>query len=327
MKDDCESYSENTINPFPYSFGVMPSVISSRISNWNDVDTIFGYDGSNWLFYDPDDIDSSTLISLQKGQAFYIDTKSDSGFVLGNQFYGTKCDENDITGRGYTIYNGCNQAYQVCPANTKCSQITPQAKITTPLIEDFTDCSMCWFLNSFANPNVLIWTNCPNNPECRCLKSGLCNSPNVYQTNISSVPFSVTEYTIGCYDPSQQKVLWIINSTGENTTQEALINKSINITAETPSIKSENSIISLGAWINTNLGTAYGSMLIAFICSIFFATTLFFKMEDKKIENFVVPFYSILGGFSLPGVEFFPLWIWLLMTVFTGVMIFWKAKG
>lgn len=319
----CGEYISSSTYAWPFEYTLVPEQLGNYLERVSDLSIIYAYNGITWDYYDSSNKIGSTLKVLKRGQQFYIITKTGNSYKLGIQFYGTKCDMTDYSGRSYLVYNGCSITSGQCPLNTKCSQITPQAGITTPLIENFVDCSMCWSLNSVVG-NKLIWTNCPNNPECRCDGSGFCKA-NSFATNVSTVPFSVTEWAIGCYDPYGQKVLWIVNSTGYNTTEEAMINQSLNQTPQTPT--APNSITSLGAWINTGLATPYGSMLIAFICSIFFATTLFFKIEDKKIEGFIVPFVAILGGFSLPGVEFFPLWIWLVLTIFTGVLIFWKTKS
>lgn len=319
----CGDYLSSSTYAWLFEYTLVPEQLRNYLERISDLSIIYAYNGITWDYYDPSNRIGSTLKVLKRGQQFYIITKTGNSYKLGIQFYGTKCDQTDYSGRSYLIYNGCSITSGQCPLNTKCSQITPQAGITTPLIENFVDCSMCWSLNSVVGEK-LIWTNCPNNPECRCTGSGLCKA-NSFTTNISSVPFSVTEWTIGCYDPYGQKVLWIVNSTGQNTTEDEIINKSLNQTTPTPTLP--NSITSLGAWINTGLATPYGSEIIAFITALFFSVVLFFKIESKNIESFVVPFIAVLGGFSLPGVEFFPLWIWLVLTIFTGVLIFWKAKN
>jgi hypothetical protein len=146
---------------------------------------------------------------------------------------GTYCDVYDPTHRGIitTIDYTCeNDKYYLCPENSLCTQITPQVNITTPLIENFTDCSKCSYVftsNIWGLNPVLLWTNCPNNPECNPGPNSVCLSgtnpiiftcPGVFITPTDTVPASAYEYTAGCFDPALGWVPIVIDQNGNQTT-------------------------------------------------------------------------------------------------------------
>lgn len=150
---------------------------------------------------------------------------------------GTYCDPNEISLYGSTDkiitspdYTCNNDMLYQCPSGSLCTQITPQVNITTPLIENFTDCSKCIYVytNVFLVP-VLLYNNCPNNPECRSainnasgswrsnchVGGGIITCPSVFITAEDSVPASAEYYTAGCFDPSLGWVPIVINTTGD----------------------------------------------------------------------------------------------------------------
>lgn len=130
---------------------------------------------------------------------------------------GSYCDIHDPFHRGIITtpdYSCQNDTYTLCPEGDLCSQLTPVANTTTPLSESVSLCSVCWFAHTLTGAGSgsaptcpaskgfssgCLWTNCPNNPECECL-GVFCNSK-ITIVNITSIPVSVNDYTVGCFNP------------------------------------------------------------------------------------------------------------------------------
>lgn len=140
-------------------------------------------------------------------------------------------------------YANCtNITYFNCPNNTFCSQITPAINVSEYLSQSSGGmldwCKGCWFINYRPDPifhyNILAVyaTNCWNTTstpwtvynECNCNQIGYCSS-NIYETdNITNVPYSITQWSAGCFNPTTGKYSNVINGTGLNTTIETMIN-------------------------------------------------------------------------------------------------------
>lgn len=97
--------------------------------------------------------------------------------------------------------------------------------------------------------------------------------------------------------------------------------------ASCPTGVSGGVVTSLGTYINNLFGFNGGTAIIAFIASASISMYIFLHSSSKKLETFIIPFFVFMAGFSMPYVDFFPLWIYLVMVTFSGVIIFWKAKG
>ena len=338
-----------------------------------------------------------SIANSSTGYSLSYDTKENGNFMpymvvnftlLNNcttEIIGTYCDPIELAQYGSTRvivttpdYTCLNDKSYLCPSGSLCTQITPQVNITTPLIENFTDCSKCFYVYALAgilgNP-PLLKTNCPNNPECNpgissngsayfssCLWGPLnpllVTCPGVFTTPSTTTPASFEQYTAGCYDPTIGWVPIAIDQNGNQTTINDLtisifgnnttlatpqltncpnsttscyiVNNSVCVPVTctpTTGYSGPNSITSLGAAVNSQLGTPYGTSVISFMASAALGMFIFIKTKGKKLEAFIVPFFLVMGGFSMPGVEFFPIWIFLVMVVFSGVLIFWKARG
>jgi hypothetical protein len=175
----------------------------------------------------------ATYYSSESGTTPYVEVDFSASNDCNTSVIGTYCDVSDPSFRGIITtpdYTCLNDKYYTCPIGSRCTQITPQVNITTPLIENFTDCSKCFFVytsNIWGLNPVLLYTNCPNNPECNPGPNSICLSgtnpvlftcPGVFITPTDVVPASANYYTAGCFDPGLGWVPIVIDQNGNQTT-------------------------------------------------------------------------------------------------------------
>lgn len=147
---------------------------------------------------------------------------------------GSYCEivDRNTTGRIITTTSGCINTFFTCPSGTKCSQLTPQADILSPITEYNIGCASCWFVHTLSGQgtglslncpaskgfsNACIWTNCPNNPECECTGTA-CNSIEGGVQNITSIPATSLNYTAGCFNPLTGTYDNVVLANGTNST-------------------------------------------------------------------------------------------------------------
>lgn len=170
----------------------------------------------------------------------YVEVMFTTAGNCSTAIIGSYCDLTDPTNRTILTtpdYSCENDLLYICPSGTRCSQITPQVNITTPLIENFTDCSKCFYTYSSVLGlfPVLLKTNCPSNPECNpgianisgiyysnCLSGSqspiIYTCPGVFITANDSTPADFYNYTAGCYDSTLGRVPIVIDEIGNQTT-------------------------------------------------------------------------------------------------------------
>lgn len=199
--------------------------------------------------------------------------------------YCTNCTGSKCT-TVTTVNSSCYTTSFDCPTNTACNQITPQANVTT-LLPDTTDCSKCWFVNSY---NILhgTWSfsfsNCyPVTQELidQCDCSGFFCSQRIYTTNTTNQTFSYNGWTAGCFIPATGDWVNMTNETGGATTFDDITKKvcpdcevSYNGTTKqkqntsTTCYDASNNIVSCGGG-NSNCASNYGGQIAIATASIF----------------------------------------------------------
>lgn len=266
--------------------------------------------------------------------------------------------------RVLTRFANCTgDTYYDCQEGTRCSQVSYSSN-TTRLITDILDCSLCPLVNipvGIINPHNVTFS-----PFCKYVSQAYIDACNcdqwfcdkyIYYGGESNTTFTVDRWTAGCWDNITQSYVndSIIDSNGsvikitdltKEYCPECILTPPSNTTFPCPDNTTTicyrgtypscisydcsaqpNSVTTWAAQINASFGSPYATEIIAFVLSGAASMFIFIKAKGKKAETFLVTFILFLAGFSLPGVEFFPLWIFLLLTIFTGVMIFFKAKG
>lgn len=135
-----------------------------------------------------------------------------------------------------TTNASCISTDFTCPGDTVCQQVTPLVNITTPIVENVTDCSACFYVYTTALGffPILIHTNCPNNPECNpgigmsnntftsnCLWGPLnpilVSCPGVFVTPTSEINGTIERWTAGCLNKLTGVISPVIDSNGVNT--------------------------------------------------------------------------------------------------------------
>lgn len=123
---------------------------------------------------------------------------------------GSYCNPNDNSSIITTSHDCTINSYYTCPTGSYCGQITPQANITTPLVQETIECNQCYFWSQFGSDSKwhILKTNCPNNPECNNCNMptatlgaySFCWGNTLYAPNITSVPANASDYVAGCYN-------------------------------------------------------------------------------------------------------------------------------
>lgn len=325
-------------------------------------DLVDNSSGSTWLFaYD------RTNKRVLRGTINFSSSYSTSCALDYTYPVGTVCDLSDSSNRIYNTYDGCNLTQASCPSGSVCSQLTPQTNVSSNLVEDYVSCEIVTILgfhmrcsnvcvpeSYFASVlgydyDTPLYSTCTD-PSCRhCLiNHGNYTGINIQKWYTNQTSVSVPSYTIACINTTTGRAVTIIDQIGNTTNEIELLTRSgnsivaadINGTCANTSTMcfiegcnvvpcsnppTDDSLTALSSWINNSFGTSFATPLISFITSACVSMYIFIKVQDKKMETFIVPFLLILGGFAY--ITFFPLWLLLLMTIFTGVLIFWKAKS
>lgn len=279
-----------------------------------------------------------------------------TGFING-----TVCYENDANHMVYYYNDGCNINFSICPTNSICSQLTPQMNVTSELVENYVSCEIVTTLGfrvqcfniCFPGRDDPVFSNCVDDGCKHCsINAGNYTGYNIQTWITNQTSVSVPSYTIACIDRDTGRAVQIINNTGQNTTEEELLTTAgNNITLIPPSglvNASEgcvntssvcydsycnivdcppNSFSSLGAWINQGMGSPYATELISAIIAAGFGMFFFMQSKEKRIEAFAIPFISVLIIFSLPGIEFFPSWMLILVGATDIFLIYRMARS
>jgi hypothetical protein len=305
----------------------------------------------------------STLLYIFDRQLQYLymadfseNENASAGCDAGNETIGTTCVASDSLHRIYVTNDGCNLDYEYCPSGSMCSQLTPQFNVTTALVEDYVSCQirtgfgfvMNCFNICFGSSDTPIFSNCID-AECKhcTIDQGNYTGYNINKWYTNQTSVSVPSYTIACINTTTGRAVFIIDNLGNTTNETEILTRAGNSVwevapdgtcvntstlcfdsicniVECAYTPTDDSLTALSSWVNNSLGTSFAINLLSMITSAIFSMFIFIKVKNKQLETFIVPFLLILGGFAL--ISFFPLWLLLLMTVFTGVMIFWKSK-
>lgn len=271
-----------------------------------------------------------------------------------------------------TTTSDCISTDLTCPNTTVCNQVSPLANMTlfptTPGEANLPYCHQCYFVNikvataplASTYTWVTVLTNCPNNPECNCL-GWLCSN-NLYEApNITSVPYNITQWVAGCFNPSTGYWINVTNSTGQQTTIDDLVNQSCgsncNLTNNTPqtqcpintttncydsacnrvqctgtpgtSLCSSNTggqlALSIGSLMGiTDCGLAQNILAILTSIIIGFAIMFYTKESEHSGQAFIFGTISMLVMFTLIG--WFASWLMVLLIVI-GAYLVAKSMG
>lgn len=265
-----------------------------------------------------------------------------------------------------TVNSACGTTYLDCPAGTACTQISPLINMTvfptTPGAANLPYCHQCVFVNmkiasaplASTYTWVNVWTNCPDNPECNCL-GWLCSN-NLYEApNITAIPYSITEWTAGCFNPSTGFFVNVTNSTGGQTTITDLVNNSCGgnctITNNTPqtqcpfntttvcydiacnnvpcsTVVSSTCASNTGGQLALSVGGLMGitdcglaQNILAILTSIIigFAIMFYTKESEHSGQAFIFGTISMLVMFTLIG--WFASWLMVVLIVIGGYLV------
>lgn len=265
------------------------------------------------------------------------------------------------------LYNNCSgTTYFTCPNGTACSQITPVFNVTSDIVtmESSDWCQGCWFIHvqrGFPARYVIALTNCYEGAwglsriktECDCY--GIACSSHLYNaTNITAVPYSIEQWSAGCFNPSTGLWTTIVNATGQNTTLDAMINQSCgdacdlsnitqtscNLNTTTTCYDADCNIVTCATSPSTTCASNYGGQLaiwaggmmgitdcslsqnlLAIIMSIAvgFIALYYTKASEHSGQAFIFGTLATLIMFSV--ISWFPAWIMLVLIVISGYLM------
>lgn len=227
---------------------------------------------------------------------------------------------NDLA-PGFTVYNSslddCIQEYSSCPAGYVCNQFWNDD------ISQFEGKVSCygtstgdWIYYNESGDTFNGTEYILNNTVCDTFNSWIYNNSWTCTINHCQwCPLSLT-----CVGADADCDSLVVSPNCTNTTT-ICYNSYCNIVACTT-----NSVQSWGNSFNQSMGTPIATNIVAFVLALGISLVIFLKSKTKRLETFIIPFLSILGFFSLPGIEFFPWWFLLVEVLLVVMMVFFKVR-